>query len=319
MTKIFIFLLFIICGLPTTSGQNSSYVTEKIMLENPVNNIYGTYTFPRHSDSFSCVLIIAGSGPTDRNGNSMVLPGENNSLKMLAESLALFGIASLRYDKRGVGESRTPAFSETGIRFEHYVHDATQWIQKLKQQDSIHKVGIIGHSEGSLIGMIAANRSDADFFISLNGPGMPADSIIIHQMKNQPEVIRNQTSRILRSLKKGRLVDSVPGALTSLFRPTVQPYLISWLQYNPQIEIAKLNVPVLVIHGKSDLQVDIKNAQKLVTEAALAEKAYIDSMNHVLKITGDNPQVNFASYSNPNLPISKELIQSIVKFIKPIH
>src|SRR4051794_11632517 len=128
--------------------------------------LHSTLLLPKHmSKAMPIVLMISGSGPTDRNGNSPMLPGKNNSLLMLAEGLASNGIASLRYDKRGIGESAAAMVSEADLRFETYVDDAVSWCEQLRKDARFSKVIIAGHSEGSLIGMLAAKRCNADGFI----------------------------------------------------------------------------------------------------------------------------------------------------------
>lgn len=318
--KNFVYIFVVFCYFSGhVPAQSYSAGEKEMVLQTPLMNVFGTFVFPENISSFPCVLIIPGSGPTDRDGNSIMLPGKNNSLKLLADSLANHGIASLRYDKRGVGKSRSEAFSEVSIRFDDYVHDAGLWLNLLNENDSIEKLGIIGHSEGSLIGMIAAHRAPVDFFISLNGGGMRADSIIIQQLKSQPKSIQLHVSKILSELVAGRLVDSIPAALTSLFRPTVQPYLISWFHHDPGVEISRFNIPVLIIQGTSDLQVDPENAVRLKAAHPPARLLKIKNMNHVLKITGDDPVQNINAYSNPDLPVPKILIKTIVAFIENVE
>src|ERR1035437_1292123 len=129
-------------------------------------------------------LLIAGSGPTDRDGNNLAM--KNNSLKMLANELAKNGIASLRYDKRGIGNSKTTGFNEADIRFDNYVNDAKEWVIYLKKVLKFNNIVVIGHSEGSLIGMIVAQDKAVSKYVSVAGAGQPADKIIREQLKNQP-------------------------------------------------------------------------------------------------------------------------------------
>ena len=143
----------------------------------------GQLETPQGEGPFPLMVIIAGSGPTDRDGNSVALPGKNNSLKMLAESLAAEGVASIRYDKRGVGKNASLAGKEEDLRFGHYIDDAAAWVQFAKTDERFSKVGIIGHSEGSLIGMVAAEKTDADAFISIAGAGRPIDQILLEQLE----------------------------------------------------------------------------------------------------------------------------------------
>lgn len=257
-------------------------------------------------------LIIPGSGPTDRDGNQPELA--NNSLKYLAENLTKNGIATLRYDKRAIGKSNNNLIEEN-IKFEHYIEDAKELIKWLKNVKKFSKVYVIGHSEGSLIGMIAAREANTDGFISIAGAAYTIDKIIIEQTKNFPEEFRNKIANILHSLKSGQIVQNVSSDLYLLFLPSVQPYLISWMKYNPVEEIKKLKIPILIIHGTNDIQISIENAHKLSEANNNSELAIVPEMNHVLKNAEIDYNLNFSTYMNPNLPISDQLVSVIIKFI----
>ena len=142
---------------------------ETIVLETPTGNIEGTLLLPS-KENIPLVLIIAGSGPTDRDGNSGSL--KNNSLKMLAQGLYNNNIASFRFDKRGIAKSEKAMISEEDLRLEHYIRDVQQWYLLLKNDSRFSSVIILGHSEGSLIGMIASQDIFPEKFISLAGPGV---------------------------------------------------------------------------------------------------------------------------------------------------
>jgi len=277
----------------------------------------GTLEVPNTGKTVDVVLIISGSGPTDRNGNSRLLPGKNNSLKMLADSLYANGIASLRYDKRGIGESSK--LKETDVRFDMYVNDAVHWIEFLRKNKRFSKIIIAGHSEGSLIGMIAADREHADKFISLCGAGRPAYTVIEEQLKKSklPEPLMKECNSIIDSLRHGTTVNKVDRPLTRLFRPSVQPYLISWFKYDPAKEIARLKIPVLIIEGTTDIQIDVKDAKRLAKANNNGKLKIINNMNHILKnVPTLDRRKNYKSYSNPDLPLPEELCKNIIKFIK---
>jgi pimeloyl-ACP methyl ester carboxylesterase len=240
---------------------------------------------------------------------------KNNSLKMLAEALAKNGIASLRYDKRGIGESKGSAISEGGLVFENYIEDAKSWINLLKQDKRFSKVIIIGHSEGSLIGMIAAAK--ADKFVSIAGAGDSADKIIKLQIASKSmKPLEDMTFPIIDSLKNGNTVKKVDPMLNSLFRPSIQPYLISWFKYNPQNEIKKLTIPILILQGNKDLQVTVKDAENLAHANPKSDMVIVEKMNHVMKIIEGDQQANMESYNNETLPISETLLSKIISFIE---
>ncbi len=284
-----------------------------IVLKTETGNIEGTLMMPVAKLPVPVALIIAGSGPTDRNGNNPMMT--NNSLKMIATGLANQGIASLRYDKRGIAASKDARSNENDMRFEMYVLDAIAWVKLLKNDKSFNEVVVIGHSEGSLIGMIASRDANVDKFISLEGAGLPADKIIREQLTNQPPVVLAQSTPILDELVKGNTVENVPPMLNALFRPSVQPYMISWFKYDPQKEIAKLTKPVLIVQGTTDIQVSVSDADSLYAAKPDAKLAIIQGMNHILKNADADRTKNMLTYRDPNLPLSEELIKTMGDFI----
>ena len=288
-----------------------NYVETDIVLETPTGKIYGTLTTPKQFSKIPVSLIIAGSGPTDRNCNNSMM--KSDAYKKLAHELAEKNIASVRYDKRGISASAAAGLSESELRFENYVKDANDWIQLLKKDNRFSVITIIGHSEGSTIGMIAAKN--ADKYISIAGPGQSADKVLKEQLGAQSKEIQEATFPIIESLANGKLVDTVTPDFNSLFRKSVQPYLISWFQYDPQLEIQKLNIPILIIQGTNDLQVSVDDAKRLSKANPKAQLLLIEKMNHIFRILDGNRQANIATYDQPNLPIAPELVKSISDFI----
>ena len=288
--------------------------TEKVViLKTTTGNLEGSLMVPEKNLSKTVALMISGSGPTDRDGNNMGMT--NNSLKMLAIALCNKGIASFRYDKRGIGNSRNAGLIETDLRFENYINDAKGWVAYLKNELQYNKVIVIGHSEGSLIGMIASQDKNVCKFISLAGAGQPADKILREQLKNQPPSIAIQVNTILDDLVKGKMVENTPAELNSLFRKSVQPYMISWIKYDPQKEIAKLKIPVLIIQGTTDIQVSLEDANRLARAQPKAKLVKIEGMNHILKQAPADRQMNIGTYTQPDLSLKTELIGNIAPFI----
>lgn len=308
-------------GVAKEEQSEKELTVEEVSLEVDDGVLYGTLQLPGgeyllESKKHPVVLIIAGSGPTDRNGNS-IISGENNSLKMLAEGLAEGGIASLRYDKRMVAESSGINTSELKLRFNDFINDAVGWINKLQQDKRFSDVYVLGHSQGSLIGMVAVRQSNADGFISIAGPGRNIAQILEKQLSSSlPGELKQESFRILNSLKSGKTVADVNPKLNSLFRPAIQPFLISYMKYDPSIEIGKLSVPVLIIQGTRDLQVSIEDAQRLKEANNTAELVIIEDMNHILKKVSADPAENIAAYSKSDLPLADDLVKVINEFIK---
>lgn len=195
--------IFFLSFVNAQDKKQDTYKESSVILKINNDQLFGTLTVPDLTKKYPVALIIAGSGPTDRDGNNPMM--KNNSLKMLAEALAKNGIASLRYDKRGIGESKASAISESSLVFENYTEDAKSWINFLKQDKRFSQLVIIGHSEGSLIGMIAGAK--ANKFISIAGAGDSADKIIKTQIASKSnKQIEDMTFPIIDSLKTGNTV-----------------------------------------------------------------------------------------------------------------
>jgi pimeloyl-ACP methyl ester carboxylesterase len=295
-----------------------SYVIGQIetvfTLKTETGNLEGSLLIPETKERIPIALIIAGSGPTDRNGNNPMMT--NNSLKMLASGLTENGIATLRYDKRGVGKSISAWTKEFDLRFETYINDVKHWIDLLKKDKRFSEIIVIGHSEGSLIGIIASQQTEVAKFVSIAGIGESAGNLIRNQLKDQPKFILDQSLPIIDKLEKGDTVNKVPPFLFSLFRPSVQPYIISWFKYDPQKEIAKLEIPILIIQGTTDIQVKVEDAEALAKSKPNAEKYILNGMNHILKEVELDKTKNIATYNNPELPLKDGLIEILVNFIK---
>jgi uncharacterized protein len=311
----------------TTNAQNQTAVQpmDPSLVESPIvlkalsGSIHGTLTMPKSaSGKIPVVLIIAGSGPTDRNGNSAKLDLNTNSYRMLAEGLGKNGIASVRYDKRMIGESQTNN-KEADLRFDDYVDDAVGLIQMLAADDRFSKVIVLGHSEGSLVGMLAMRDQPAKGYISVAGAGERADKIVTEQLKSKPQLWQDEFKTLLDTLKKGHTLNNIDPSLYFIARPSIQRYLISWFRYEPQKVIKAVRVPVLIIQGTTDLQVSTADADKLKKAKSDATLIIIPGMNHILKDAPADATQNLATYSKPDLPLNAELVPDIVKFVNGIN
>jgi len=295
---------------------NLHYIEEEYNLDVDKGKIYGTLMMPKDREGSTVALIIAGSGPTDRNGNNSSM--KNNSLKMIAEALAKEGISSVRFDKRGIGESASLVEKEEDLVFEDYVNDVVGWIEKLKKDNRFNKVVVIGHSEGALIGAVAVNNTDVDGFVSIAGVGYSAYETLERQLKAQSQQVFEICKPIMDELMKGNLVDDVPEGLYSLFRPSVQPYLISWFKYDPVEEISKVEEPVLIIQGDNDIQITVEDANRLYEGNPESKLVIIEGMNHILKDAPEDREGNIATYSNPTLPLNERFVKELINFINEL-
>ena len=276
------------------------------------HNIHGTLINSNNTNS-NLAIIISGSGPTDRNGNNTSL--KSDYLKMLAEGLQQNGISTFRYDKRGVGKSVGELKGSNEIKFSDYINDVVSIIKHFKDSKKFRQVVVIGHSEGALIGMIAS-QSIADRFISVAGAGEDYLTLIERQLSIQPPFVRSMSEPIIEKLKDKKMVGSVPPLLNSLFRADVQSYLIDASGYDPVEEISKLNMPILIIQGSTDIQIEVSDALILHKAVKNSKLEIIDGMNHVFRQVSDNRLLNLQTYGNPELPIDNNMVNIISEFIE---
>jgi len=289
-------------------------------LVTPTGTIYGTLRLPEAvSGKVPVVLIVAGSGPTDRDGNSPVL--RLDIYKKLAAALAARGIASVRYDKRGIAASQAAGPTESALRFDAYVDDAAAFVRKLRADGRFSRVSLAGHSEGSLVGMVAVQHAPVDAYASIEGAGFPADVVLrkqlAAQLSAQPDLLA-QSNHILDELVKGNQVSDTPPLLAALFRPSVQPYLISWFKYDPRVEIAKVAAPVTVIQGTNDFQVSMDDGKALAAANAHATFVVLDGMTHVLTDdSGTTLSAQLAgAYADAARPLDARLIDALVAAVR---
>ena len=189
----------------------------------------------------------------------------------------------------------------------------------LADDQRFSKVIVLGHSEGSLVGMLACRDEPVKGFISLAGAGDRADKILTDQLKNRSQTVQDNFKTLIDSMKKGKTIDNVDPGLWFIARPTIQRYLMSWFRYEPQRVIHLVKVPTLIIQGNTDLQVSVDNAEKLKKNKSDAQLIIIPNMNHILKDAPADRDQNLATYNKPDLPLKAELVPAIVKFINGIN
>lgn len=313
MRKILSFFLFsIVYNSAFANNVNDTSVLETpVVLHTKTGDIFGTLTTPAVFKKIPVVLIIAGSGPTDRNCNNPLM--KTDAYKMIATALAQHNIASIRYDKRGVAESKAALKSESELRFEDYVNDAKQWIQLIQKDKRFSRIVIAGHSEGSLIGMLACSAG-GNKFVSIAGPGQPADKVLKEQYSTQFPPIKEAAYTILDSLKMNLQVKNIQPVFYNIFRPSVQPYLISWFKYDPAQVIKNLKMPVLILQGTNDLQVKTADADLLHAACPKSEMVIPEGVNHVLKKV-ESKEANIRSYNDAAIPVDEKLIEALVGFV----
>ena len=274
------------------------------------DNIYGSIVEPKSRSNSNLVIFIGGSGPIDRDGNQSFM--KCDMFKKLAYSLSEKGISSFRYDKRVVTQIRKGKLDKK-ITFDDFVSDAIAIIDFFESK--YNSIVIAGHSQGSLVGLLSI-KEGVSGFISLSGAGRTIDMVIEDQISKTAPMLLEDTKNIFKILRSGKITEDFPLPLYSLFNIEIQPFMISWMQYDPKKIIAKIPIPSLIINGDSDLQVDEKEAKLLYNSAQNSEILIVKNMNHVLvEIEGDELK-NVKSYNNPELKISELVIEKMVEFIE---
>lgn len=311
-------ITFYSCKETPSDNQNDedSFYETQMSIKIDSANIKGTLLMPDSMNNYPLVIIVAGSGPTDRDGNNPL--GVNaQTYKLLSESMLKKGIASFRYDKRGIAESSMSNLKEQDLLFETYINDLVEIVNYFNKDVRFSKIIILGHSEGALIGAAACNISTPDKFISVAGTEKPADSILFDQLNSQGLYNMTEVAEILSGIKNGKIMPVFDQNLAQIFRPSVQPYMTSWFKYNPVEVYSKINIPVLVLHGTTDIQIPVENANLLDNALPKSNLVILDNMNHILKdaVAGDTT-ANLETYKNANLPVNEILISEIADFVK---
>ena len=306
------------CATPPTPLNTPAASDEEVTIDGGRAPLHAAWRQPRPFQGGRVVLILPGSGPTDRDGNSIVQGIHPNTYRMIADALAANGIASLRIDKRGVGASAAAAASEQDLRFTTYVDDTVAWMNYAWRRSGVRCVSILGHSEGAQVAALAAARVRNCGLISVSGEGHDIGETIVRQVRagGAPPEIVAQVQHGIDELRAGRTIPDPPAVLMSIFRPSVQPYMISWIALSPTAAIAAVRAPVLIIQGDADVQVSVDDARLLAAARPGAGLVILSGVNHVLKQAPADRAGNIATYADPNLPLAPSVIPPIVSFVR---
>ncbi|WP_428328796.1 serine aminopeptidase domain-containing protein [Mucilaginibacter sp.] len=290
-----------------------------ILVKTLSGSISGSLVTPKNlTGKIPVVLIIADAGATDRDGNNPKTGINSNTYKMLAYDLGKNGIATLRYDKRLVGES-VSSTKEKELHIEDYSDDAVALIGLLNDDQRFSKIIVFGHGEGALVGTLAIPEQPVKAFISAEWAADPAEKILTNQMKAKPQFLIDKFKNILDSLRKGKITDNVDPSLYYIARPSIQPFIMSWCRYDPLRGIKRVKMPILLIQGNTDKVVAAENAERLKKAKSDAKLFMVSNMNHILKEAPADEEQNIATYSKPDLPLKAELIPAIVDFISKVR
>lgn len=312
MKSFFLSLCFLVFS-HFTFAQEKIFTEQEISIDKFTD---GTLVIPENTETAPLVIFIQGSGPTNRDGNQPMM--KNDGVKKIAHELAANGIASFRYDKR-IFKMDKLRIKEADLSFEDFVTDVNSVVEYFTGENTYKNIIIAGHSEGSLIGILAAQTGGVDALISLAGPGRSIDKIIVEQLAKQSAELSENARIALNEIKEKGSTQNYSPYLESIFRASVQPYIRSWMQFDPAEELSKLEIPVLLVNGNYDLQVDVVDAELLQKASHGSQLVIPDKMNHIFrKIEGESLE-NTKAYNEPNRPLHPELIPALVDFIKSIE
>ena len=313
--RLFPVLLVLFCALTVNAqgvlskeGQQIKVDTLQKLKLTPF--VHGTLQLPKDGKAEKLIVFIMGSGDVDRDGNQAT--SRRNTFKKMADQLAKKGIATFRYDKRVIPMLKQN-MDYRKISFNDFIKDAKDAIAYFRNEGNYNHIYIAGHSQGSLVGMLAA-KDTADGFISIAGPSTTIDEAIVSQLEQQMGMGKEAEYAFNALRKDGKVTDYNKG-LASIFNEDLQPFLLSWMPYNPTEEIKKLEMPILIINGTKDLQVTVKDAEVLHDAAPESELKIFENMNHVLvTIEGDDLE-NAKSYNESWRPLTMGLVETIANFV----
>jgi uncharacterized protein len=303
----------------SAKGACSKAGSSEFNVGNSYGTLVGTLALPEACAPIAVALIIPGSGGADRNGNAAKDGSGANMYALLAEALQARGIASVRYDKAGVGASASARPKrEDDFRFEFGADDAARFVTKLRADRRFDRVVVVGHSEGALLGLLAAQQAKLDAYVSIAGPGRPVATVLREQIAAQIDdaALLKTSNQIITSLEAGQTVAETPKALDALFRPSVQPYLISWMKYDPAQQMRQSQVKTLIVQGTTDIQVKVEDAKLLAAARPDARIAIVEGMNHALKTATLAAESQAKAYTNPALPLAEGLLDALAPFVK---
>jgi alpha-beta hydrolase superfamily lysophospholipase len=310
----------IACAAALLSAATSGALADpvEITAPGPLAELHGT--FVPAGDAAPVVLVIPGSGPTDRDGNSPIGVSAS-TYRLIAEGLAERGIASVRIDKRGMFGSATAVADANAVTIADYATDVRSWISTIQKQTGVSCVWLLGHSEGALVALAAAKDPNGVCgVLVVAGPGRKLGDIMRQQLRANPAnaSILPQALYAIGMLEKGGAVDpaDLPPALAGMFAPAVQPFLRDLFKLDPVAMMAEVTEPTLILQGESDLQITLEDAQQLVAARPDADLVLLPGVNHVLKAAPkDDMAVNFATYANPGLPLGPGVIDALAGFV----
>ncbi len=309
------FKLLLACIVISFYGiAQNTFTSEDLLIMNDSIQLPGTLTYHADVKQQPLLIFVSGSGNPDRNGNQPQYGVNGNYIKQFAEAMTNKGIAFFRFDKRNVTPSNIKHILKS-YEFNDLVEDVKAVIKNFKNDERFSSINVIGHSQGSLVAMMAINNNDINKYISLAGLGESVDKTLIRQYNGQNPELAKIVKTHIDELKNTGSIKEINPMLMGLFAKQNHQFLSSYLKLDPIEEIKKLHIPILIINGTKDIQVEEKDAENLHKANPKSELVIIDNMNHVLK-TIEKDEDNMASYMSPDFKLSEELIEVVERFIK---
>ena len=300
----FLYIFLSICSI----AYGQTIKSEEILIKNDSIELPGTLSFTK--TKVSLVIWVHGSGNVDRNGNQGTVV-KANYIKQFRDAINKENIAFFSFDKR-TSNPKNFKFLK-GIIFTDFVSDVEKVIAHFKNDHRFSEIILVGHSQGSLIAMLASKGTSK--YISLSGPAVSIDETIIEQITAQSPEFGKVAEAHFKELFETGDIKQVNPLLASVFAKQNLPFIKNWATYNPSEEIKKLTIPVLIINGDKDLQVKVSDAEALHKAKPSSKLVLIENMNHVLKhIEKDADNMN--SYYSADFSLSEKLITTVVAFIK---
>jgi pimeloyl-ACP methyl ester carboxylesterase len=302
-----------IAALALVAGLSSAASATGVATEFEVNGLHGTLAMPAPGGPFPAALILAGSGPTDRDGNSS-LGLKTDMYRLLSDALVADGVACARYDKRGIGASSKAGRPEEELRIGEFADDTVAIASWLVRQPNVSGISLIGHSEGGLLALMAAPRIKPKAVVLLATPGRKFAALLRDQFARPglPAGVAAEAQRLISDLERGDPVGEVSPLLRAVFRPSVQPFLKSLMAIDPPQLIERLEQHVLIVGGGRDLQVGRTDFDTLAATRTDAEAYWDPSMGHTLKSTRSAQE----AYTNARIPLAAGLAERVADFVK---
>ena len=305
--------------LAGVAQQATAFTSREIEAPGPSSALKATLTDPGKRGE-PVILIVPGSGPTDRDGNNR-LGVAASTYRLLAEALAGEGVASVRIDKRGMFGSAAAIADANAVTIDDYAQDVHAWARVITRRTGAPCVWVLGHSEGGLVALQAAQRPDGLCgLILVATPGRPMGDILKAQLRANPAnaPLLPDADRAIDTLAGGARVDpaTLPALLQPLFPAVVQGFLVSAFALDPARLIKSVRLPILIMQGARDLQVELADAQRLEAAKPDAELIELADVNHVLKlVTSPDRAANAATYTAPALPLAAAVAPAIATFV----